>query len=130
MSHPSLLESMLIGKCPQCRQDKLFIYPLFHPKFMNMRTECRCCGLHYEREPGFFYGAMYVSYALNVAIFLAVGFFLYFFFGDPSLTTYIVTVVVASILLYPLVFRWSRSIFLHAFSGMNYRPEKADNKGA
>ncbi|GAB3978960.1 hypothetical protein GCM10028806_43230 [Spirosoma terrae] len=32
-----------------------------------MHENCPVCGLRYEAEPGFFTGAMYVSYALYVA---------------------------------------------------------------
>jgi hypothetical protein len=32
-----------------------------------MHDNCSHCGLKYQIEPSFFYGAMYVSYGLNVA---------------------------------------------------------------
>jgi hypothetical protein len=32
-----------------------------------MHERCSHCGLHYEREPGYWYVAMFVSYAFNVA---------------------------------------------------------------
>jgi len=32
-----------------------------------MNKECKKCGYKFEREPGFFFGAMYVSYALGIA---------------------------------------------------------------
>ena len=33
-----------------------------------MHDHCRSCGFKYKIEPSFFFGAMYVSYAVNVAI--------------------------------------------------------------
>jgi hypothetical protein len=39
---------------------------------MKMHEHCGHCGLRYKMEPNFFFGAMYVSYALAVAICVAV----------------------------------------------------------
>ncbi|MEM9340801.1 MAG: hypothetical protein AAGA66_18855 [Bacteroidota bacterium] len=39
-----------------------------------MHTNCPTCGLRYEKEPGNFYGAMYVSYGFSTAIFLVTAF--------------------------------------------------------
>ena len=33
----------------------------------KIHEHCPHCNLHFEIEPGYFYAAMYVSYALNVA---------------------------------------------------------------
>jgi len=38
-----------------------------------MHDRCPACGLHFNREPGYFLGAMYVSYGLGVGFILAVG---------------------------------------------------------
>lgn len=92
-------------------------------KMTSMDRTCSKCGLQFEVEPGFFFGAMYVSYAFSVGIFLAITFILYNLFGDPELWVYITTVVVTSALLYPLIFRYSRIIFLYVFGGIKYRPE-------
>ena len=37
-----------------------------------MHKECAACGEDFEREPGFYFGAAYVSYALTVALWVAV----------------------------------------------------------
>ena len=80
-----------------------------------MHKHCPSCGLEYEGEPGFFYGAMYVSYALSVAIFLCTVFVLYFFFGDPGLAVYIITVSVVALILYPFTFRYARILYIYLF---------------
>jgi hypothetical protein len=41
--------------------------PLHLNKILKMHDNCHC-GLKYQIEPSFFYGAMYVSYGLNVAV--------------------------------------------------------------
>lgn len=119
------LQAVLSAKCPRCREGKMFEhhpYALRHLASMN--ETCPNCGLRFELEPGFFYGAMYVSYAVSVAILITTIFILYFIAGDPSLTTYIVSVVIASLVLYPINFRYSRVLFLHVFGGVKYEASK------
>ena len=88
-----------------------------------MNSTCPHCGQDFEIEPGFYIGAMYVSYAFTVAVLFVVGVFLYFFTGDPPVWVYAVTTLVLIILLYPLIFRYSRIIYLHLFGGIRYRPD-------
>jgi hypothetical protein len=41
-------------------------------KIGDLHTQCSKCGLKFSKEPGFYFGAMYVSYGLGIAIFVAV----------------------------------------------------------
>ena len=122
MAKKSAWSAILDHKCPRCREGDIFKYSLWEKptKFIETNKKCPHCDLIYEREPGFFFGAMYVSYALTMAIFLGSTFVLYFFFGDPSLTAYIATVVGGVVLLTPVLFRYSRTLYLHAFGGVKY----------
>lgn len=109
--------AILEGKCPHCREGQIFKYSAFKlNKFGSMHKQCPACGHEFEQEPGFFYGAMYVSYGLSVGIFLSTVFVLYFLLGDPSLTIYLVTVTIMAIILYPLTFRYSRILYIYLFS--------------
>ena len=36
-----------------------------------MHPQCPVCGLRYHREPGYFLGAMYISYGLAVPLMVA-----------------------------------------------------------
>jgi len=36
-----------------------------------MHDHCPSCGLHFNREPGYFLGAMYISYGLGLAVIFA-----------------------------------------------------------
>lgn len=38
----------------------------------NIREKCNNCNLKYSREPGFYFGAMFVSYGLGVALFVTI----------------------------------------------------------
>lgn len=60
-------------KCPRCRKGNLLVgYPYQLRKFNKVNENCPYCDLNFKIEPSFFYGSMYVSYALGVAISIAV----------------------------------------------------------
>jgi ABC-type proline/glycine betaine transport system permease subunit len=79
-----------------------------------MNAKCEHCELKYEMEPGFFQGAMYVSYALGVA--LSVFVFLTFFLviGFDPLWFFIVNTL-ALVFFAPFLFRFARAIYLNIF---------------
>lgn len=67
---PGVIETvrdMLYQRCPRCRVGKIFHRSIFLglPK---MYESCSVCHLRYEREPGYFLGAMYISYVLAVPL--------------------------------------------------------------
>ncbi|TGE15218.1 DUF983 domain-containing protein [Hymenobacter elongatus] len=88
-----------------------------------MPDNCPICGQAYEPEPGFYWGAMFVSYGFSVAIFAISGVLCYYLLGDPAVWVYVLTVAVASFALMPLVFRYSRAIMLYLFGGVSYKPD-------
>ena len=61
----TLLQAVLHERCPGCREGPLFRGPLWR-RFLAMYDCCPRCGLRYEREPGYFLGAMYFSYLLSI----------------------------------------------------------------
>jgi hypothetical protein len=75
-------------------------------------------------EPGFYIGAMYISYAFNVVLLIVVGVALYKL-TEASDWVYILSIIGASILLVPFSFRYSRIIFLHAFGGISFKGERS-----
>jgi uncharacterized protein (DUF983 family) len=130
MQKKSVFYAILNHKCPRCREGDLFKYSLLNKpqKFTDTHKSCPHCQLIYEREPGFFFGAMYVSYALTMAVLLGTAFILYNFFGDPDLIVYITAVPVMVLLLLPVIFRYSRTLFLHGFGGVRYDEKYADKQ--
>ena len=114
--------AMSKGLCPQCRQGKMFKYPIWKiSKFAEMNENCPVCGLKFEVEPGFWYGAMFVSYANTILLLVFMGVGMFYLFNDPATIYYIVAITVTSILLVPFNFRISRSVFLHLFGFVKYR---------
>lgn len=77
------------------------------------RTLCPHCGFRFQIEPGYFYAAMYVSYAMVV---LEVLFFIYLTFritSSDSIGTYIAVIITTILLLAPFNYRYSRLLLLH-----------------
>jgi uncharacterized protein (DUF983 family) len=106
------------GKCPRCRQGDIFKYPLSRiSKFSEMNANCPECDAPFIPEPGFYYGALFVSYAFNVALMVMVSVILYFFVSPPE-WVYGVSLVIASFLFIPISFRYSRILFLYWFGGL------------
>ncbi len=112
----SKLNSILTGSCPRCQNESMYSdkNPLHFSKILQMNEKCSHCGLQYQIEPSFFYGAMYVSYALNVALSIAVFVIAYIFFHS-SIKTSFIAIILANIVLFPFVLRWSRNIYINLF---------------
>lgn len=59
---------ILGNKCPHCHKgpvfaDRSFFFSLGFPK---MHSHCSHCHTKFEKEPGYFFGAMFVNYGLTV----------------------------------------------------------------
>lgn len=123
MKNASKLQAIVEAKCPQCRQGDIFRYGnLKVTKFTDTHKNCPVCGLEYEIEPGFFIAAMYISYAMSVAIAFTSGVAVYVLGNDPPLWVYMLIVTSAILILVPLMFRYSRVLLLYFFSGIKYKP--------
>lgn len=64
---PSVLAGILRQCCPRCRAGRIFRGSIVRG-FPKMYERCEVCDLKFEREPGYFLGAMYVSYGLALAM--------------------------------------------------------------
>jgi ABC-2 type transport system ATP-binding protein len=83
---------------------------MFHGLF-RMALECPVCGLKFEREQGYFLGAIYINYAATVLCML-VGFFVLDYFVHLALD-YQIIVWCSFGVVFPMVFyRYSKSLWL------------------
>lgn len=87
----------------------------YHLRTMDqMHASCSVCGQDYEPEPNFYYGAMYVSYAYTVALFVAVYIICGVWIGLAMWTT--VGILAATLVaLGPWLFRIARVTYLNFF---------------
>lgn len=121
----SMFYSIFKAKCPVCHQGEVYqsnqIYNL--SKFDKMHERCSHCGHKYEIENGFWYGAMYVSYALTVAFSVASFILTYLFYPQATVWVYFGLIVLVLLGLAPVTFRLSRMIWMNFFT--HYDPEKS-----
>ncbi|NEU09081.1 DUF983 domain-containing protein [Flavihumibacter sp. R14] len=128
---PSALSAALHAKCPRCRKGDLFANSMYGFKTQVMNENCGYCGLRFEREPGYFYVAMFVSYGMTVLQMIAIGVLTYLITGEESSPwIYITTIFVGIVLLSPINYRYSRVILLYWLTpGLNYSPGRRDQSG-
>jgi uncharacterized protein (DUF983 family) len=112
------LAGIIARRCPRCRRGALFRAPLV------MVEDCPVCGLDLDRgDPGYFTGAMYVSYALAIPLIAFLTLIEYFIIPSWSLFR---LVVMASILCLPLVpWIWQYSRVIWIYFDQYFDPEEA-----
>jgi hypothetical protein len=76
-----------------------------------MHARCAVCGLRFEREQGYFLGAMYVNYAFTVVIVLS-SYFALAWWTNTSLAQQLLVLGGLSVLCPLLFFRHERSVWL------------------
>lgn len=112
---PEVIYSATANKCPRCHTGKIFSSPNPYSRdALKMEKTCSHCGEKYEKETGFFYGAMYVSYALMAGWFI-VWLALQYLWLDWNIDL-LLGVIAGSILIFaPVTFRIARIIWLNFF---------------
>ncbi|GAC1700484.1 MAG: hypothetical protein NVS9B6_14160 [Candidatus Limnocylindrales bacterium] len=101
-----MLRAILGLRCPRCRRGRLF------RGLITMEDACGVCGLVYEREHGYFVGAMAISYAIAIAV-LGALFVLFAVALHWPLELSLLTAGALFLLAVPFVFRYSRSLWVH-----------------
>ena len=111
----SFLKKIISGNCPNCGKTKLFYDKgnIFLFRLPKMKNTCSECHYNFHRETGFYFGAMYVSYALTVAQMVAV-MVIGFLFNISVLNMFIAITIIA-FLLFTFNYRISRIIWLNIF---------------
>ncbi len=117
------LEAAIKMKCPRCHEGEIFETknPFALGKMTAMHKHCPECHVKYEKEVGFFYGSMYLSYAFNIALFViaTVAYYLYFE-ARVDWRVYIWLYLLITFILFPVFYRFSRSLWLQFFN--DYQP--------
>jgi len=116
--------AMLHTRCPRCRRGNMFAGGMYNFGSNKIYKRCPHCNLHFEIEPGYFYAAMYVSYALNVLeAFVLVTATYFATHNSDSPWLYIGVILTGLLLLSPINFRYSRVFLLYWLSPkINYQP--------
>ncbi|MFJ1329195.1 DUF983 domain-containing protein [Capnocytophaga canimorsus] len=122
-SKGSKLYSILTGTCPKCQNESMYVSKNTYKmsETLKMHEKCSHCGLKYKIEPSFFYGAMYVSYGVGVAVAVA-AFIISYVFLNAGLKISFITIVAALVVFMPLIMRVSRNIWINIF--ISYEKEE------
>ena len=110
------LYSIVYNKCPRCHEGNFFEKnnPYNLKQFARMNKSCPACKEDFERETGFYYGAMYASYGLTVAF--GVGLFLLMcVLMNLDTMMYLITFAILQVLLMPLFYRIARLSWINLF---------------
>lgn len=119
------LYSIVKLKCPRCQEGDLFLNqnPYNLKMFDKMPDRCPCCEEDFVRESGFYWGAMMVSHATTTIIAVVVHAIVYFFAGW-EIAPNVISIVTIILLLFPIVFRNSRAIWINFFVNYNVNVKK------
>jgi uncharacterized protein (DUF983 family) len=102
-------------KCPHCGEGHVFEKNTGVFKMPVMNERCSECDYRFNREPGYFIGAMYLSYGL--AILQGILAFVFFSFLLPNMTIewVVVAVTLPMFIMAKKNFKWSRILYIHIF---------------
>jgi uncharacterized protein (DUF983 family) len=129
MARKSKVQALIEARCPQCRTGKMFLGGTYGFKRQRTNDVCPYCGLEFEIEPGYFYAAMYISYAMSVLEVVLIGFLTFFLTNSESPWVYSTVLFLAIILLAPFNYRYSRLILLFYLTPkIKYNPKYQDDE--
>jgi uncharacterized protein (DUF983 family) len=107
-SDRSVLAGIFLRRCPRCRQGHVFRSPWV------MYENCPQCNLDFDRgDPGYFTGAMYVSYALAMPLLALLTLIEHLIVPDWSLFRLVVLASIVCVPLVPWLWQYSRVIWMY-----------------
>lgn len=114
------LYSIFNLKCPQCHESNMFKTGTFSfSKPFEMKDECEHCKLNYMPEPGFYYGAMFISYIFMG--WFCIGFTaLFHWIIGWSLESAFLLLIAFCAIFFVYIFRLARSIWINI--NVKYNP--------
>jgi uncharacterized protein (DUF983 family) len=101
------LWAILRMRCPRCRKGRIF------RGTFAMNDPCPACGLIFQREEGYFLGAMYVSYGISTVILTALFFSAKALLPGWDSIQVALLVILPYLPLSPAVFRYSRVVWIY-----------------
>lgn len=113
----STAAAILHCKCPRCHEGDLFIHRSHYhlSGLLDMPDTCPACGRDIQIEPGFYLGAMWVSYPIVMLLLIVSLLVSYLVLRLDLLLSFVISSVLLLALL-PLILRYSRVLFLYLFA--------------
>ena len=112
----------LVRRCPRCGESKIF------RRWFTMVPHCPRCGLLFEREEGYWTGAMYVSYMLSLGLMSGIFIVLFVLSSRTFFAVQMMLLLTAAIAIpfVPLLFRYSRVMWL--YFDMRFGPDQDSSR--
>lgn len=111
------LYSIWYMKCPRCQEGNLFPTGSFSfNKPFDMHDRCPNCNLNYWPEPGYYYGAMFISYIISGWFCILSVLFMHWVLGLSTMVSFAILIGFLAII-FVWFFRFSRSIWI----SLNYK---------
>ena len=108
------LFALLRQRCPVCLQGHVF------KGLFGMHSHCPVCGVKYERETGYFLNSMFIAYTAGFFILVPTAVLLYFL--NVDLLVFSTAIILETAIIYPLLFRYSRLVWMHGDQVLDPRP--------
>lgn len=112
------LLALLRQRCPVCLEGVVF------KGLFGMHSHCPVCGVKYERETGYFLNSMFIGY--TVGFFILVPTAVWLFFLNVDLLVFSTVIILETVLIYPLIFRYSRLVWMYGDQLLD--PRKPENE--
>jgi uncharacterized protein (DUF983 family) len=112
------LQAILAQKCPVCFEGTVF------SSRIAMNESCPVCETHFEREQGYWMGALYVAHALAMPVLSALT-LLCWLLGLGSVGLCFFLAIAIFLPAGPAVSRYSRVIWMHLDQLIDPRPESS-----
>ena len=112
------LAALLRQRCPRCSEGRIF------GGFVRMNPACPKCAADFEREDGYFLGAMYFSYGFGLVLLAGPIGWLIVARTDPTIVVTVALLLLVA--LAPFLFRYSRVTWLHFDHLFDPLPDSAD----
>ncbi len=120
------LYSIFTGTCPRCHLERMYVNknPFVYSETLKMHERCSHCNTKYKIEPSFFYGSMYVSYAVGI-VFAFIAFTFSYGVFDSGRNIAFGSIIITLVICLPIILRLSRNIWINFFMKYDHSSVKS-----
>ena len=122
-------KAMNNNKCPRCRKGDMYKKPFKFTDPLAMNDKCPECGLDFNPEPGFYFGALIISYAISSWMLLLPALLLVLYF-DWSVMQAMTFALILAAVTYFKILRGSRSLYLHLMMRFDKSTRNSDTSAS
>jgi uncharacterized protein (DUF983 family) len=117
------LYSIFKFRCPTCHEGDFFVsHPYNLRKAGDLHEKCAECGLKYMKEPGFYFGALFVSYGIGAAVVVSIWVAILTLYPEAPFRLYMWAIGIALVVGAPFHYALSKIIWANIF--FRYKKEK------